>query len=53
MPDRDTKLVDQLAEALKDHQRNTESTKEAQKKLAIMEQLATQIEQVQDDKSEN
>ena len=52
MPDRDTNLADQLAEALKEHQRKAESTKEAQKKLAIMEQLATQIEQTQDDKSE-
>ena len=52
MPDRDTNLVDQLAEALKDHQRKAESTKEAQKKLAIMEQLVTQIEQMEDEKSE-
>ncbi len=52
MLDRDTNHADQLVEALKYHQRNEESTKEAKKKLAIMEQLATQIEQMQDDKSE-
>ncbi len=52
MPDRDTNLADQLDEALKYRQRNEGSTKEAQKKLAIMEQLAEQIEQMEDKKSE-
>ena len=48
MLDRDSNLV----EALKYDQRNVESTKEAQKKLAIMEQLARQIEQMDDEKSD-
>ena len=52
MLDHDTNLADQLVEPLKYHQRNAESTKEAQKKLAIMEQLAKQIEQMDDEKSE-
>ena len=46
MLDRDTNLADQLVEALKYHQRNTEATKEARKKLEMMEQLAQQIEQM-------
>ena len=52
MLDRDNILADQLVETLKNHQRNADSTKEAQKKLAIMEQLAKQIEQMEDVKSE-
>ncbi len=52
MLDRDTNLADQLVETLKHHQRNADSTEEVQKKLAIMEQLAKQIEQVEDEKSE-
>ncbi len=52
MLDRDTNLADQLVEAMKHHQRNTEATKEARRKLALMEQLAAQIEQMQDGESE-
>ena len=52
MLDRDSNLANQLVEALKHHQRNAESTKEAQKKLAIMEQLAKQIEQMDDENSD-
>ena len=48
MLDRDSNL----AEALKYDRRNAESTTEAQKKLAIMEQLAKQIEQMDDEKSD-
>ena len=50
MLDRDTNLADQLVDSLK--QRNADPTKEVQKKLAIMEQLAKQIEQTEDDKSD-
>ena len=50
MLDRDSNLADQLVEALKYHQRNAEPTQEAQEKLAIMEQLAMQIEQMDDEK---
>ena len=52
MLDCDTNLPEALAEALKHHQRNVNATKEAQKKLAIMEQLAEQIEQMQHENSE-
>ncbi len=52
MLDRDTNLANQHVESLKHHQRNADSTKEVQKKLAIMEQLAKQIEQMEDDKSD-
>ncbi len=52
MLDRDSNLADQLVEASKYHQRNAESTTEAQKKLAIMEQLAKQIEQMDDEKND-
>ncbi len=52
MLDRDTNLADQLVDSLKHHQRNADPTKEVQKKLAIMEQLARQIEQMEDDKSD-
>ena len=51
--DNDNNLADQLIEAMKHHQRNVDATKEAQKRLAIMEQLAAQIEQMQNTKSEN
>jgi len=47
MLDPDTNLAEQLAEALKFHQRNTESSMEAQKKLAVMERLAKQMEDEQ------
>ena len=50
--DHDNNLADQLIEAMKHHQRNVDATKEAQKRLAIMEQLAAQIEQMQNTKSE-
>ena len=49
MLDPDTNLAEQLAEALKYHQRNTESSMESQKKLAIMERLAKQMEDDQSD----
>jgi hypothetical protein len=49
MLDRDTNRADELAEALKNHQRDTQTSTEAQKRLAIMEQLAKQME---DDQSE-
>ncbi len=52
MLDRDTNLVEQLAEAMKHHQRNVDATKEAAKKLELMRQLAAQIEQMQDAKSD-
>ena len=52
MLDSDTNLVEQLAEAMKHHQSNIDAAKEAEKKLALMRQLAAQIEQMQDAKSE-
>ena len=52
MLDRDTNLADQLVESMKHRERNLDATKEARKKLEIMEQLAIQIEQMQDPKSE-
>ena len=52
MLDRDSNLADQLIEAMKYRQRNVESTMDAQQKLATMEQLARQIEQMEDEKSD-
>ncbi len=52
MLDRDSNLADQPVEALKHHQRSAEATKEARKRLEVMEQLASQIEQMQDGESE-
>ena len=51
MLDPDTNLAEQLAEALKYHQRNTESSMEAQKKLAVMERLAKQMEDEQSEQN--
>ena len=44
----DTNLAEQLALAMKHHKRNADEAKEAEKKLAIMQQLAAQIERMQD-----
>ena len=49
MLDPESNLAEQLEEALKHHQRNVEATSDAKKRLAIMEQLAKQME---DDQSE-
>ena len=51
MLDPESNLANQLVEAMKHHQRNAEATKEARKKLEMMEQLAEQIEQMQDEES--
>ena len=46
----DSNVAEQLEEALRHHQKNTEASSEAQKKLAIMEQLARQMEDDQRDR---
>ena len=50
MLNRDSNLAEQLEEALKHHQRTDEASSEAQKRLAIMEQLARQMEDDQPDR---
>ncbi len=52
MLNRDTNIADQLVEAMKHHHRSAEATKEAREKLALMERLAEQIEQMEDGESE-
>ena len=52
MLDHESNIADQLVKAMKHHQRNMDATKEARKRLALMEQLAAQIEQMQDGESE-
>ena len=46
-----TNLAEQLSEAMKHHQRNVDAENEAEKKRAVMRQLAAQIEQMEDAKS--
>ena len=47
----DTNLAEQLSEAMKHHQRNVDAEKEAEKKRAMMRQLAAQIEQMENAKN--